>query len=193
MKNNLLYTIVFLLFLSKGMAQCVAPSGLDSFVTGETTAIAAWFGTGSEDNWQLVYGINGFDPNTSGTTITVTGTAFATLTGLSPGTVYDFYVREHCGKGFYSAFSVPDSFTTEGTLSVKNNVIEPVIVFPNPSTDRVKITALVNCINIYDASGKKVMETNKSSFSVETLNNGLYLLEITTEKGNKIMKRLIKK
>ena len=47
----------------------------------------------------------------SGTFASVTDT-FVNVTGLNPGTAYDWYVREVCAPGDTSAWAGPASFTT---------------------------------------------------------------------------------
>ncbi|SFQ65103.1 Por secretion system C-terminal sorting domain-containing protein [Hymenobacter arizonensis] len=62
-------------------------------------------------SYQLIYGPVGFQPNTSGTTITATASPF-TLTGLQPGTTYQVYVRTNCSAGGTSLLTGPVSFST---------------------------------------------------------------------------------
>lgn len=172
---------------------CFTPSGLDAIATGETTAIAAWFAGNGETDWEFTYGLDGFDPNTSGTTIAVTGSPFVSLTGLAPGTNYNCYVRGVCNAGSSSLYTAPKTFTTQGsTLSIQDDVINNTKIFPNPTSNQVTITTQIEKATVFDITGKIVMESRENTFNVETLQNGIYLLEIITDNGIKVIKRLVK-
>ena len=73
-------------------------------------------GPSGETEWDLVYGTSGFDPNTGGVTVVDNdGVSGEVLSGLSPQTMYDVYVRAICGPGDKSAFIGPLSFATACT------------------------------------------------------------------------------
>lgn len=78
------------------------------------------------------------------------------------------------------------------TLDIKNQDFISVKVFPNPTSGLVTISTEVSHVTIFDVTGKKVKETNKSSFNVEALSNGVYFLKIETKSGQNITKRLLK-
>ena len=67
------------------------------------------------DSWTVIYGAPGFDPATAGTSVTATTNPF-TLTGLTPQTSYDVYVRANCVTGSdVSALSSVYNFATTCT------------------------------------------------------------------------------
>jgi hypothetical protein len=72
-------------------------------------------------------------------------------------------------------------------------------IFPNPVTDMVHIESTpfnpINTIQLYDLSGRLINEKtliNKSyislSFSEKKINSGIYLLKVSTQKGDEIKK-----
>ena len=63
---------------------------------------------------------------------------------------------------------------------------------PNPTSSTITISTSVELVTIYSIAGKKVFETNSSSFSVEKLSEGIYLMLIQTEKGS-ATRKFIKK
>ncbi|RZL16399.1 MAG: T9SS type A sorting domain-containing protein [Hymenobacter sp.] len=65
-------------------------------------------GTGS---YQVIYGPTGFSLPSGGTTVTAT-TSPVTLTGLTPATTYQVYVRSNCSTSGTSVFTSAVSFTT---------------------------------------------------------------------------------
>ena len=73
-------------------------------------------------------------------------------------------------------------------------------VYPNPSSgdfniDFGTINTAKSFVRVYDMQGKSVysfdITTNISIITLDNVANGMYLLEITTEKG-KILKKIVK-
>ena len=61
-----------------------------------------------------------------------------------------------------------------------------VSVYPNPTSDVLKFdtTSKVNAVQIYDASGKSVnAQLSDNQLDVRKLQNGVYLIKITTKEG----------
>ncbi len=88
---------------------CPSPTGLTLDSIAQTTAKLSWI-TGGASNWDLEYGIQGFILG-SGTFVYNVSNPY-TLSGLTPGTDYDFYVRDSCGVGHVSSWAGPHTFTT---------------------------------------------------------------------------------
>lgn len=89
---------------------CPSPLNIVVSPITSTSATLSWT-TGGATNWQIEYGPTGF---TSGTgTIVSAGTNPFTITGLTPSTGYDFYVRDSCGAGNLSLWSAPVTDTTQ--------------------------------------------------------------------------------
>jgi hypothetical protein len=88
---------------------CNTPSNL-SYVNYPDSTVLTWdFVNDSTTNWQVVWGIEGFDPGTEGTTVSGTyengqTSATLTLTGLSDTVHYEFYVTDECG---FNNVSIP--------------------------------------------------------------------------------------
>ena len=92
---------------------CPRPSDLTASGFTANSAVVSWTPGGTETEWDVVYGPEGFDPATEGTTVNVDdGNPQTTLTGLTDNTSYQFYVRAICGAGDESILEGPASFTT---------------------------------------------------------------------------------
>jgi hypothetical protein len=94
------------------VANCSAPTGITTSnitATGATVAFTA--ATSGVASYQVVYGPTGFNPATGGTTVTTT-TSPVTLTGLTPATSYQVYVRSNCTSGGTSVYTAVASFFT---------------------------------------------------------------------------------
>ncbi len=89
---------------------CPLPTGLTASNLTTTSAQLQWNGSTNAISWQVEYGLAGFSLGT-GTTLAAADTTLA-LTGLQPGTSYDFYVRSFCTDNDTSGWSGPSNFTT---------------------------------------------------------------------------------
>jgi len=84
---------------------------------------------------------------------------------------------------------IPQDITA--SLSTKSFNQIKVNVYPNPTSDVLNIntTENINNVIVYNLSGQKVLQTNtQPTVNVSSLNAGVYLLEVQTEKGTGIMK-----
>ena len=88
---------------------CFQPTSLNVAWVMSNKARVSWT-SGGATNWQIEYGAPGFTPG-SGTLVNATSNPF-TISGLSASTAYDFYVRDSCGTGNVSIWSLPASFST---------------------------------------------------------------------------------
>jgi hypothetical protein len=97
------------------------PAGLlnASNITALTADVGWTPGGGGPTDWIIEYGLTGFVPGTG--TLVATALNPTTLTGLTPGSTYDFYVSSICSSGDTSLPAGPANFST---------LCLPVTVFP---------------------------------------------------------------
>ncbi|KAA5534669.1 T9SS type A sorting domain-containing protein [Taibaiella lutea] len=93
-------------------ATCVAPSAPTSTGITKNSAILNWTNTGSPINFEIKYGVQGFDVNTAGTSVFTTTKPYILNPPLTPSTNYSYYVRSVCTPGDTSAWSPVKNFTT---------------------------------------------------------------------------------
>ncbi|PKR79643.1 hypothetical protein CW751_14220, partial [Brumimicrobium salinarum] len=98
----------------EAMPTCPEPSTLNASNITATTADLDWTENGSATLWDIELGAVGFTPTGTPTNTGVTTNPF-NLTGLTPETDYDFYVRSDCGGGDESTWVGPFSFSTPAT------------------------------------------------------------------------------
>ncbi|KFF00927.1 hypothetical protein IX39_10000 [Chryseobacterium formosense] len=62
---------------------------------------------------------------------------------------------------------------------------ENLKIYPNPVSDMLNISSdsKVKLVKIYDASGKNVLETEKTNINASGLTSGTYIVSVQTEKG----------
>ena len=90
---------------------CTSPKNLAAKNITDISANLIWTPGGSETKWNIEWGPQGFVPST-GTFINGVVTNSYLLTGLTPYTDYDFYVRADCGGGSSSTLAGPCTFKT---------------------------------------------------------------------------------
>jgi hypothetical protein len=107
-------------------ATCPTPTAVTA--TGnQTSASVAFTGPANGTSYVIVYGPAGFNPATAGTTTASFTTSPFSITGLTPATCYDFYVRATC--------TAPDQSTLAGPVSFCTPCTPPIITtFPYTQT-----------------------------------------------------------
>ncbi len=89
---------------------CPKPQFLTLVGMTNSTATLQWQ-SGGAANWQIEYGAPGFVQG-NGTIVSASSNPF-TVTGLSPNTGYDFYVRDSCAANDVSDWTGPVGDTTD--------------------------------------------------------------------------------
>lgn len=85
---------------------CLPPTGLSAMATGLTTADLSWTAGDTETEWTYEYGVSPYAQGGGGTSGTVMTTPSLSLTGLTEGETYDFYVQANCGGSDSSYITV---------------------------------------------------------------------------------------
>ncbi|MBC8084348.1 MAG: fibronectin type III domain-containing protein, partial [Hymenobacter sp.] len=114
---------------------CAPPTALSAGSIGTTSATLGFVpGTGGV-SFTVIYGPQGFDPATGGTTTITTGAAVS-VTNLTANTTYQFYVRKECGGGTTSQLAGPFTFVT---------ACLPAVFAPLPVIESFEATWLNGC------------------------------------------------
>ena len=93
---------------------CFKPTTFTYLAAPTTTEVSfGWTApvSGTPTGYEIEYGETSFAQG-SGTTVNVVDPT-VTLSGLTPSSVYDFYIRTDCGAGDYSIWVGPISFNTQ--------------------------------------------------------------------------------
>jgi len=67
-------------------------------------------------------------------------------------------------------------------------------IYPNPASNNVTVesASIIKHINIYDLNGRKVytvaLDQNDVNLNIESLNKGVYMIQIETENGTRTEK-----
>jgi Secretion system C-terminal sorting domain/Lamin Tail Domain/Putative metal-binding motif len=159
------------------------------------------FQTGTTTKSQIRYRLAG---STSPYTIkSVTGTtSHIILTGLTAATTYNYQVRVDCA-GIWSSFSAIGYFTTKTdgvqALTMVETLKPEVLVYPNPTSDYLFIDAKnmqPSQVHLFDATGVKMVSISfdqaQSGIDMQGFANGVYMLQVIDEKGNRFTQSVVK-
>jgi hypothetical protein len=87
--------------------------GAVSFTDNTTNSVAAsWTPGGTETAWEYVFALNTVTTPNGLTPIAVTNTPTASLSGLQPNSIYNFWIRSNCGNGLLGNWSSAQTFST---------------------------------------------------------------------------------
>jgi len=137
---------------------CTTPSNISVGSITQDEASVSWTQSGFSIDWQIEYGLQGFVPGSgAGTQIVGAQSNPWLLTGLTPNTVYDVYVRNNCGLNT-SDFVGPESFETLASDIGLMEVAAAVSLFPNPTHGPLNVRVAVPMdFEIYHISGARVL------------------------------------
>ncbi|WP_201982906.1 fibronectin type III domain-containing protein [Hymenobacter rubidus] len=144
---------------------CLTPASLAATSTTTTTATVTWL-TGGTGTYTVLYGPTGFNPATGGTAVTGLTAPPYTITGLTPGTTYQFYVTLNCAGGSNSGTAGPASFNTQivndepcgATVLTINNTCTPLAT--------TTFGATTTASTIYGTGGQGTCSTYTGSHDV---------------------------
>lgn len=160
----------FTLFLDNIAVQeasvCPKPVSLNVENVTDESVEFVWDASGSEVEWEIIYGDIGFDPtDTSQATIIQDsdGILGETVNGLTALTMYDFYVRAICDASSSSDLAGPKTFSTS---DVNNNICDAILLnigdgcsgeaYSNVGATRQDGEPLASCFSNPFTSGKTV-------------------------------------
>lgn len=94
------------------LPSCVAPTNPAVTAVASATADLSWTAGSGTTNFEVQYGAPGFTAGSGTAAPPVTGATTTSLSGLTPNTNYEYYVRANCGSGAFSTWSGPRAFKT---------------------------------------------------------------------------------
>lgn len=175
---------------------CEEPSNLVVTDITENQATIAWSPSQYESQWEVAYGVAGFDLETEGQ-IELVDTNSIVLDNLEPLTDYDVYVRAICSETENSDWVGPTSFTTE-PMSVNSEIFNNFTFYPNPVQHvlTLKAAAQIEKVEVFNLLGQSVMtltpNTMEAELNTEALQSGAYLMKVSIDGATKTF-RVIKK
>ncbi|WP_196890109.1 T9SS type A sorting domain-containing protein [Aureivirga sp. CE67] len=175
--------ITFLGITGEATDECVVPTELMAENITNTQADIKWTAEG-EDNFEIIVIPATEEMPEEGV---VTSTNPHTAMDLTANTEYKVYVRTVCEGDEKSEWSEMYTFTT-ANLSIEDNIIEGLRVFPNPASDVLSISAkeILLKVEVFNTLGQKVLENDFQNTDVklnlQNIEKGSYTIKLTTEK-----------
>lgn len=154
-----------------------------------TDARIQWSCTVVPDHYDIEYGESGFTLGT-GATRNVSDTS-AILVNLTPGTVYDCYVRPVCenveGSWVYVTFTT-DTLPVNPPESIQEVSNSLIHIYPNPAHGTCKIDVSevsVSRIRLFTIDGRVLLDVpfTGSQYMLDLPQAGIYFVELQTENG----------
>ncbi len=162
--------------------------------------IIAYSGTElKQDSLLVYYSIDGGEYQTVAMTSTDNEDEYvAYIKGYEAGSEVKYYVYAADESGRNRQQPVfgeldPHSFSIGG-LSLDENEMLSVDIYPNPTKNVLHIESIDNAnVTIYNSVGQQILFAgNKKEINVSMLNDGLYFVRITDEKGKHHIKKMVK-
>lgn len=181
--------------LSNTEDECFDPTFIYLASLGSEFAQVGWSSTAT--NWNIKWGVNGFDFNSEGTQLQTNNNPHL-LMGLEENTTYDIYVQAVCGTEL-SDWTEVFTFSTSG-VGIHEFTEAAVKLFPNPTSGQLEIMLesgqIQNgSIRFFDISGKllftKSFIGDRASVDLNSFASGIYFMELESEKAT-VRKKIVK-
>jgi hypothetical protein len=178
--NNTLYYIIEK--NSTTPTPCATPTLLTAFNINTTTAKIRW--TSNAVNFSVKYKSSS---STSWTTVTSSNDTLS-LSGLIKNTAYNYQVKAICSTipSDTSTWSAISSFTTLNDVGIQDVNNKALIIYPNPSTDYIKIegiTDINSIVTIQNIEGKILLEEmfadiKNDRIDIKDFAKGVYFVKV---------------
>ena len=117
--------------------------------------------------------------------------------GVTEGATYYWRVKANtaCANGEYSEVY---SFVVEGVLGLKDQSIEGLVIYPNPTANILNLDAAtpISNVEIVNVLGQVlIFESSNSTISnidISTLSIGTYFIKVTSENNTRVLQFLKK-
>ncbi|NGZ90231.1 fibronectin type III domain-containing protein, partial [Psychroflexus maritimus] len=170
---------------------CVEPTNFEASFVGNDSVDLEWLGSSTALVYEVVYSdIEGFDPDSEGTSVFVEDGTSTTISDLFENTTYEFYVRSVCDEDGNSAWS---NLLTETTLFPGAACATPLEVTALPYSDSDNVENFGNFLSSEDRPDLDGAQVSNGSGSASYLNgpdvvyaftpteDGVYNFDLTTD------------
>ncbi|TVZ54999.1 putative repeat protein (TIGR02543 family)/predicted secreted protein (Por secretion system target) [Lutibacter sp. Hel_I_33_5] len=115
-----------------------------------------------------------------------TGYQFVGWSGDATGTINPLSITMDASKNITAIFSSTASINDHNNFDFK--------MFPNPTNGKltVELKGQIKAIDLFNLQGQIVKKFTTKNINIHSISNGIYLMKITTEKGEVAIKKVIK-
>lgn len=157
---------------------------------------ASYFSFTSTNNQVSSLSLNNFTGNTSGSNSwkLYKGNDISSWQTQSELSQIQLTNNKWLGLSFGQRRPFTPTEASNATLGVSTVNKKNAGIYPNPASDFIQIDSPENVkeVNIYSASGQKVMTTQATKINIQSLSSGVYFVEIKTL-NNSVIHKMIKK
>ena len=114
------------------MPYCELPDNLTLTGRGMDYIDIQWSGVQGVDDYEVVWGAPGFDPNTATNSAIVSNALTYQITGLTQSTTYDIYIRSVCSSYNQSSWAGPITGITSGPPPANDDCDNAIALTVNP-------------------------------------------------------------
>lgn len=149
---------------------CPVPYALNATVITTNSANLKWTAGAFESSWEYAFGVAPFTAP-SGTGIVTNSNLNNLISGLTPSTTYQYFVRANCGNGIFSSWTGPYTFHT---------LCSPVSIPYSENFDGTVAPNLPYCASVENVNGD--INTWQVSSTVSNSGpNSLFILYNSTQ------------
>lgn len=153
--------------------------------------ILNWHSSFQSDAWEVQYDSEGFEPGTA--TSHVVHDASMPFDPLQPSTMYDVYVRSICNDSIYGEWEHLRFFTRSLPVGIGQLSSIQMEVTPNPAYGRCVVSvpeAMSGELKLYALDGRllQTVECHGVPITLQLPDSGVYLIQVTTDKGTSTCK-----
>jgi len=186
----------------KTTGDCATPDPYGVEIQSATSVVIHWYAVAGAQKYRIRYRVAGTSAWTGD--VEVTGVTFLSLNNLQVGEAYEYQLRTRCSDGWSGWSAIFMFMPTQGLAPltghqlVSNDNIA-VQIGPNPSRNFINVkvpSQPMKMILISDMNGRPMKQlyvpTNNSTIDVTHLPQGMYILDIILEQGQRVTKRFVK-
>lgn len=98
-----------------------------------------------------------------------------------------------CSEGSTNTSAQENTNDCEPILGTENNIESSITIYPNPVSNKVMVTGgNIASLELISLSGVSIKESQSTSLKLNDIQNGIYLLRVTTSSGVQIIERIVK-
>lgn len=164
-----------------------------------TTAHISWVPGLNGNAWRIEYGYEGFSRGEADSSIVVVGQTYTDISGLTPGSTYNLYVRTLCDSTHMSLWTAAvNIYTPDENGSIDFADDASLVLYPNPAVSAVTVrldgAQLPLALEIVDVNGRAVLRQTLAEQQVTIpladFAKGVYFVRLTGD-GYSLLRKLV--
>lgn len=180
-------------FTTASNDDCFMPSNISVTIDDAESVTVNWEQGNNENEWNLIWGLEGFDPQTEGEAVNGLNSPTHAISGLTEEVEYDVYIQAVCDVGDESDWAMKTFMISFS--NVVDYMVERVKVYPNPATNQINFefeTLPAGSVRIYDMTGRLVethtFTNNFLNIHLDQYSSGMFIYQVVDQEGRVVEK-----